>query len=461
VRRLFQARAGAGRLRRLARLLPWELVALAAAVLSFQRLRRGAVSVDPSSLLPVVDSLALLFPLLCLAVVVGVAVRLSGWALRAAHRVRGWRWPAAVWALRRLAAGSRLTLALLAVAGLAVGVIAVGVGVSGTEKAAVLDKGRMFVGTDTTVRLRNTLGDRETVPDALRGRGTLVRVTEVAYEERRGRVLVVDPDTFADGVTWNPDWTGADLGALLGLLGPAEPDGSVPAIQVGDASPRVYAASSDVPPLDVVATTPTFLGRGHADAMMIISRDALAGRDLRGFSRYVWTRDDPATAVRALTEAGEPTAGVLTAVAATDGLPVLVVAWTFDFFVLVGAVLAVVAGAALLVAIEARRRATAVAHALLVRMGLRAGAAYGSQVVELAAIAAGAVLAGLLGGVLVLAVAGHRLDPASWLTPVPVPVGLLPLGLLVTAVSAVAVLAAAAVAVRAAVRAPVRELLRG
>ena len=464
VRGLYQPRRASGRRRRLAsalRWLPWELVAAGAAAVSYLRLRRGAVAVDPGSLLPVVDAVALMFPLLCLAVVVGVMLRLAGAALRAGHRLRGWRVPPALWALRRLAAQHRLVAALLAVAGLAVGVIAIGVGVSGTEKAAVVDKGRVFVGSDAAIRLRIPTGEQHGLPAAVAGTSTVVSMHEVAYGARRGRVLAVDPASFANGVSWNPEWAGGtELTELLARLGPAGPDGRVPAIQVGS-DPMAMYETTEVPPARVVATVPTFVGRGHADGMLVISDQAMAGVDRRAYSRYLFTRGDLATVSRALADAGQPTAGAITAVGATDGLPFLVVAWTFDFFVLIGAVLAAVAAAALLVAVEARRRSTAVAHALLGRMGLRVRALAASHLVELAAIAAAAVAAGLFGGWLVLATAGHRLDPARWLSPEPVPADLLPLAGTVLAVAAAAVVVVAALAVRAALRAPVRELLRG
>jgi putative ABC transport system permease protein len=195
--------------------------------------------------------------------------------------------------------------------------------------------------------------------------------------------------------------------------------------------------------------------------MLVISWDAILGSHQSGFTRYLLTTADVGTAVRELERAGEPTGLVYSADEANDALPFLVVAWTFDFFALLGAVLAAVAAAALLVAIEARRRATAVAHALLARMGLRVRSLYLSYLAELAGLAVAAAAVGLLGGWLVLDVASARLDPVPWLRPIPVPASLLPLTAMVAATAALAVLVVAAVAARAAVRAPVRELLRG
>jgi len=464
VRRRFQPSTGTGVARRAARWMPWELLAAGAAVLSWRRLSDGALVVSAADLLPRVDVLALMFPLMCLAVLVGVGVRLAGPALRAGHRFRGWRLPAVLWAARRAAAQQRLTVALLAVAGLAVGVVAVGVGISATERAAVLDKGRLFVGSDTAVRLLATVPDEDLgigPPAALRGSVTQIGVRDIDLNGERTRVLALDPATVTDGMPWRPEWGGGvGLAELVSRLGPADADGRAPVLAFGATDPQLLTPDG-LAGVRVVGAVDTFPGREHADSMIVMSWEALATGDRRGFTRYVLTRGDTATVVRELEAAGEPTGWVFTAEDTNDALPFLVVAWTFDFFVTLGAVLAAVALAALLVVIEARRRATAVAHALLARMGLRARTLYVSQLVELAALAVCATVLGLFGGWLVLATASTKLDPAPFLSPAPVPASLVPLATLVALVAAAAVLLTAAVATRAAVRAPVRDLLRG
>jgi putative ABC transport system permease protein len=262
-------------------------------------------------------------------------------------------------------------------------------------------------------------------------------------------------------MAWRPEWAGgASLRELAARLGPAGPDGRVPALAVGPLAGERLRLDG-LPPVRVVGTASTFPAAEHAEAMLVMSWDGLALDYRRGFTRTLLTRADSGAAVRELEAAGETTSWVYTATGANDALPFLVVAWTFDFFVLLGTVLAAVAAAGLLVAIEARRRATAVAHALLARMGLRPRGLYASYVAELAGLALAAVAAGLFGGWSVLAVASGKLDPAPWLHPTPVAASLQPLGLAVALAAAVAVLAVAALAVRAALRAPVRELLRG
>lgn len=460
VRRQFQPRRRAHGLR-LLRWVPWELAAAGLAVLSWRRLSAGALVAEPTEPLPRVDVLALLFPLLCLIVVLGVAVRLSGLGLRAGHRLRGWRVPALLWAARRSAAQARLSVALVAVGGLAVGVIAVGVGLAGTERQALQDKGQVFLGSDTAVQLIDSISDDNAVPPALHGEATMIAIRAgLVRGGHKGRVLVVDPATLVDGMPWRKEWSGQDLSDLTGLLGPAGTDGRVPVIQVGSLPPSEFLFDG-LPPMRAVATVPTFPGREHVDGMLVMSWDGFAEGDRRGFTRFVWTRGDPAFAVAELERSGEATARALIASRLTEALPFLVVAWTFDFFVTLGLVLAAVAAAMLLVAVEARRRASVLATGLLRRMGLRTGELFASHTTELAALAAVALGAGLLGGWLVLTIAGHHFDPYPRLSPQPIAASLVPLALLMTLAGVVAVLVVAVIAARSALRGPVRELLRG
>jgi putative ABC transport system permease protein len=496
VRREFQPRRPV-RVVRLLRWVPWEAGAAVLAVLSWRRLAYGALVVNPAEPLPRVDLLALLFPLLCLAVLLGIVARLSGLGLRAGHRLRGWRVPALLWAARRGAAQAKVSVALVVVGGLAVGVMAVGVGLAGTERQSVRDKGQVFLGSDSAVQLLYSVpqdfSQNTSLPPALRGDATKIAVRRGDVQGNRvGRVLVVDPATLADGMPWRPEWANRDLADLVGRLGPPGGDGRVPVIQVGRFVPEDFLFDG-LPPMRAVATVPTFPGREHADGMLVMSWDGFAGGnmagsaggnmagsaggnmagsaggnmagsaggDRRGFTRYVWTRGDPAVAAAELERSGEQVSRVYTAAAAMEALPFLVVAWTFDFFVTLGLVLAAVATATLLVAVEARRRATALATGLLRRMGLRTGTLYASHTAELVAIAAVAIGTGLLGAWWVLAAAGRHFDPYPRLSPSPIAASLVPVGLTVAMGGLIAALVVAVIAARSALRAPVRELLRG
>lgn len=211
----------------------------------------------------------------------------------------------------------------------------------------------------------------------------------------------------------------------------------------------------------MVAEVAAFPGHGNRDGLVVMSGEALSPGQLQTFTQYVWSTSGAQETVSALAAAGVTTYGVDSAAAAVDALPFLAVAWTFDFFVTLGAVLAAVAAATLLVSIEARRRATVLGYALLSRMGLRTRALYASHCAELGALATVAIAIGLAAAWFALAVASRQFDPNPQLRPAPVPVSLAPLAALMVASGAAAVLATAGLAVRSALRAQVRDLLRG
>ncbi|KAA2251219.1 hypothetical protein F0L68_37995 [Solihabitans fulvus] len=440
---------------------PWELLAGGLAVLSWRRLSGGSLTVRPDSLLPTVDVFALAFPVLCIAVLLGLAARLAGWALRASHRRRGWRRPAALWALRRSAAQSRVTLALLAVAGLAIGVIVVGIGVADTQQNSIQDKGLVFAGANTVVRVANNVGDRPELPAPIRGRATRVLWDEPKLDDgRQGRILVVDPATYADGGGWQDRWNGLSLAELLGKLGPADRDGTVPVIQVGSYQPARFVAP-ELAKVRVVATVPVFAGMMRAEGMLVAAWDAVPANVRGEYNQQVWTMSDSASVLKALQDNGMRPGRILRAENTTGHLPFLLIGWVFRFFVVLGSALIAVAAVTLLVSVETRRRSTAVAHALLARMGLRTRALYASHAAELTMLAALALLVGLGGGWLAVRLAGPELDPYPNLHPGTIPASVLPVAFGAVGGAAVAVLLVAAHAVLAARRAPVKELLRG
>lgn len=446
----------------LARRIPWEVLAGVAAVLLWMTSDSHAVRVDPSDSLPDVSLPALAFPLLCIVFIVGIVARSAGWLSRASHRLRGWRNPTVLWALRRTAAQRKVAVVLLAVAGLAIGVIAAGVGIARTERESLADKSWTRVGSDHAVPLKHSASTTESVPASIRGQATRIAFSQVyVHDNIDARILLVDPATFADGAEWRDRWAGESLRDLLVKLDQPTADGSIPVIAVGKYPRSRYVNQGDVVPKTTqVASVPTFPAMGPADGMLVASWKFVTPDMRRSFVQQVLTRGDPAPVVHALNAEGELTTPVIDADSATEALPFLVVAWIFAFFVVLGFALAAVAVVTLLVSVETRRRSTAVAHALLARMGLRARALFATHLVELAILAGTATVVGVGGGWLILALVTRWLDPYPLLSPVPQPASLSAVGLATLTVAAVGVLLVAGYAVRAARRAKVKELLR-
>nr|WP_157529192.1 FtsX-like permease family protein [Kibdelosporangium sp. MJ126-NF4] len=442
--------------------IPWEVVAGAGAVVIWLTGGDHAVRVDTSDLVPDVGLPALAFPVLVMVFFVGVVARLAGFLSRASHRLRGWRNPTVLWALRRTAAQRKVAVALLAVAGLAIGVIAAGVGVSSTARESLEDKSWTRVGSDHAIPLISSAAETAAIPDQLRGRATKIAFTQLYIEGNLGaRIMLVDPDTFADGARWRERWADKDITDLMTALRTPQADGAIPAIVVGGHPLGEFVSHGDyLKKMRTVATVASFPAMGQYEGMIVTSWQWLTPSQRRGFVQQVLTSQDPRQVVDGLTAAGERTGPIVQAKGATEELPFLVVAWIFAFFVVLGFALAAVAVVTLLVSVETRRRSTAVAHALLARMGLHARALLVTHLVELAILAGTATAVGVGGGWFILELITQRLDPFPMVAPVPQPASLQGVGLLTVAVAVAGVVLVAGYAVRAAKRAKVRELLR-
>jgi putative ABC transport system permease protein len=466
VRRRFAPMPRTGQVvRRIPRYLPWEVLAAAGAAVAWADLSAGAVVVG-GDLQPKINLLALAFPLLCLAALVGLVARVGAVLVRTSHRLRRWRNPAVLWALRRTAAQRRVTIALLTVAGLAVGVISVGLGVSWTARDSITAKGLVLVGSDHAITLKRSADAWTEVPEPVRDRATRIARTEMYIRTNvPARFTMVDPGTFAHGARWRDSWGDTDLGTLMRTLddaanaASATGDRTVPVIVVGP-YPLSRFVRGSLPPMRAVATVPTFPGMGHSEGMLVASWRSVSADVLRGYAREVLTRGDPETVTAALNAAGERTGSVFSASRSTEGLPFLIVGWIFAFYVVLGAALVVIAVAMLAVSVETRRRSTAVGHALLTRMGLRARSLFATHATELALLAGTACAVGLAGGWTILRLSVSHLDPYPLLSPLPVPSSLVTLGLVTLGACAFGVAVIAGYAMRAAGRASVRELLR-
>ncbi|MCE6995097.1 ABC transporter permease [Saccharothrix sp. S26] len=434
--REFQVAGRGNRLRAVLTALPWELATAAIAVWAWNRVEHsGLATMTKIGGLPRIDAAALAFPLLVVLTAALLTARLTKWALAASHRVSLWSKPAAQLAIRRLAAGAGPVTGVLLVGVLAVGTMAVGTAVAGSQKTALEVKSGMYTGANTYAQIGPDVTE---LPEPLRGNSTIVGFVK-QYDRT---ALVVDPKTFRDGafpVDIDP--------ALLD-----EP------LRVGSA-PRRQVQLPGLPPLEPTAWVPSFPKLGTSG--WVVPVDRISDRDDVG-SWYVWSSKPLREVTEALSAAGvKMSRNADEKEKAVQGLPFLTIQWTFGFVTALGAVLAVVASIALLLAVEVRRRQNALSGAFSARMGLGPAAMLRSHLLELGAVAAGAVLVGLAASAVSSGVTVPKLDPAPRLTPTPEVPDLLPL-LLTTAVGGVlVVLGAAWIAVRSVRSAKIGELIRG
>jgi putative ABC transport system permease protein len=403
--RIFQRVSSTRRWARVVRVLPWELVTAGLAAPAWLRLAAGIPSSRGLGFLPTVDPIALMFPLLLVLTIAGIAVRVLRAALAVSHRMRWWSRPAVQLAVRRLAAARDAVAGVLVVGVLAVGTLAVGHGVASAENTSLDAKAGTLVGADTVMQVGVELPlGRRTLPPSLAADTTMVATENTTA----GAVLVVDPATFA-GNAWLPD--DGSVQRILGQLAAAGPGA---AIQTGG-SPAGVVRADGLIPLHTIGSTATFPGMPNGFGY-VVARSAVndpAGLD----SWFLWSHRPLAEIVSELDRANISHLNPATRARALDALPFYTVAWTFGFITALGAVLAVVAAAALLLTVEARRRENAMSAILAVRMGLRPRSLVVSHVVELGALGVFAAAAGAAVGLTGGAVAATHLDPASWLPP--------------------------------------------
>ncbi|PXY22939.1 permease [Prauserella muralis] len=413
VHREFQLSRAAQRRRglRLLALLPWELATAGFAVLGWNRLSAYGGTSGAADPLPQVDPIALTYPVSVVLTVGLLAARVAWLALRASHRVRLWSRPPLQLAIRRLAGARAPVTGVLVIGVLAVGTLAVGTSIAAGQQQALRDKSGMFVGADTRVDTEPTVGRGEVpLPEPIRHRSTVVgQLTGTGSV-----VLVVDPATFQDAA-WTGHLPAEQTRALLDRLGGGAA-GTVPALRIGH-TPGQSTELPGLPDARAVADLEMFPLIGSQPGY-VVSRASLSAEQLDSIPRWTVLSSAPlSTVTQAFAQAGLAHPNAVSRATALDALPFYLVGWTFSFVTVLGAVLGVVAVLALLVAVEVRRRQNALAGVLALRMGLRPRALLGSHLVEVGALAAFAVLTGVVSGITVAGVSVRRFDPARWLPP--------------------------------------------
>jgi putative ABC transport system permease protein len=450
----------------------WEaLVLVLAAAALYELQTRGGQPVQVPGEPARVDRLLVLFPLLLIAGLAGLAARGAGRLLaegtrplRAGAPPR----PAAFLAVRRLAAAPRLVLLLVTGSALAIGILGYAGILVASTRAAANDKARVLVGSDTSVATRAPAEGLDG-GDLAATRVQRVRGVTLAPDGVPVDLLAVDPATFAAAVHWDAAYAAEPLGVLLRRLD-ADPAvaGQVPMLLAGPAVPAAGAVEVGATglPLATVGSAAVFPGMSRADRpLLVVSAARLstwarhAGAPLAA-EHEVWTREDPAVVVTALRRAGTVPAAVRTASTVMRTPAFLAVSWTFSMLQALGALAGLVALVGLVLYVQARQRGRLVAYALARRMGLSRGAHLRSVALELAAM----LLFGFVLGITLALAASwlvyRRLDPMPELPPglhLRLPGALLGLTLLGVAAAAVA---GAVLVQRGADRANVAEVMR-
>ena len=410
---------------------PWELVLIALSLLILQRLRSGGAVVVDRSLGTEAPSLLLFaFPLAFLAgfvaLIARVAVLLLGWARK---RSGAWGTPAFL-AVHRLAARSRLTMLLIAAAGLCLGLFVQAQTVARSMQTTVDAKAGVYVGSDVQARIDSVNATPERFP---------LPVTRAVRRLQAGELrpgvpfdlLAIDPETFDSAAFWDPGFSPDPLETLLGGL--QEPSGgTLPVLMASapNAFPDSITLDRQTLPIRIVGRADAFPGMTSLRPLVVVDArhlvDAFEGAPspLTGpnASHELWIRGTPRAARGALAELDYTPSLVLTADEVKDISYIAAVIDTFLVMNGLGVLAALLVFAAMLMYLQTRQRSEIVSYGLSLRMGMRSSRHLIAIAIEVGAMLVIAYVAGTA-----LAVAAARLtvpllDPIEAIPPAPITV---------------------------------------
>lgn len=473
------ARAGVRR-------VPWEAVALAlAAAGAYQVLVRGpgAGRLDGQS----VDLLVVVFPLLAIAGLVGLAARGLRRLLPRLGRTgapSAGRLSVAVWlAARRVGRAGPPALLLVTGTACALGVLVYALALAASSRTSTEAKTAALVGSAATadVDLPDDL-DALPEPGALPAGATLVWRGSARAQPGRNpaSVLAVDPRSFPAAARWRASFAAEPLDDLLARI--SKPGGPLPVLLTGRADrlelvPRsgVLSLQGLTLPYEVVARTAAFPGSGDRPLTFVADVRQLSPRLVEGplpaglvplpggLRPELWSSAGPrgvAAAVAALGVAGADALEVVTPEQVAARPDLLAQRWILDYLVALGVGAGLLAAAGLLLHLDQRRAARATAYALTRRMGLPRRAAAAAVALEVGGLLGTAMALGVAAALPAVWLVALRLDPLPQLAPAP-RVVLPGAALAVTAAALlVAVAAGTAVLQWRADRADVGEVLR-
>jgi putative ABC transport system permease protein len=452
---------------RLAR-APWEVLVLALAGASlYEILTRGTAPVQAGTNAPAkVDVLLLLFPILFIAGLAGLASRGVRRLLPWARAVGSRRGPVLYFTTRRLAGASGIALALVTASALAVGILAYAGALTASVTATSHAKAEVATGSDAAVAFPND----PTIPSGLRAATKVTRIEGLIWFPSQQSVagLAIDRQTFARGAYWDRGFADRSLPDLLRLLAPPS-SGPIPVLIAGGDVPArgsllsvgAASASNEVNlPVRVVATVKAFPGQQPNTPLVVIDQDAAARGKLVGVV-WLWAKGDPRQTFAAVQRAGLPTLAQSSVQDVQQQTPdFLALSWAFAFLKALGIMTGLIALGGVLLYLEARQRQREISYVLSRRMGLTRGAHRLSVALELAGMLLIAFVIGSVLAAVAARVISGKLDPLPVLPPAPV----FRLPLPSFGLTALALLLAAVVGAwrvqRAADRAAVSEVMR-
>jgi hypothetical protein len=329
-------------------------------------------------------------------------------------------------AIHRLAAGTLVTVLLVAAAGLSIGLFLHSRAVVRSLQETVDAKAHVFVGSDVQAWVS---------PDVEAPAGFRYPITRVTRIRDAGTLpgeanefdlLAVDPATLREAGYWNDSFSELSFNALVSRLERGE--GPIPVIVAGNTEARFDRMDLNQRPLDVtiVARTRAFPGMLGHRPLLVMPREALVEAYGRGdplsssnSRAELWIRGPAPEIVDAVAALDINPFQVLTAARVKDIPYVAAVVQTFAVLNSLGLAAAVLVVAALLMYLEARQRSQLVAYGLSARMGMSPTSHAWSLTTEIGAMLLAALILGAAAGLVGAYLVGPYLDPLTSVPPGP------------------------------------------
>jgi putative ABC transport system permease protein len=373
-----------------------------------------------------IDLVVVALPVLVVAFVVLVVVEALGWAVRLLGR-RGERLPVELFlAARRLASGSLAVRLVAGSLGIGIGLLVFALAITATLDRTLDVRLATSVGGASSLTLLDDLPPTYQAP---------APTTVIAESDTRlmpgavqGRVIAIDPATYADAVTWS-DQFGLGVDEVLAAL--AEPsDESIPVIAIeGEPVPSegVFGLTRSYP-YRVVATVRGFPTAGNRKVSLLTSAEAIeayaaevgnegARPPLEAFRDKAVSQANAAALTESLDDAGVRYRDVVSQLELRQEPSIVATRSAFGYLGAIGITAAAAACVALGLFLSARRRSRALTGVITRSMGLSAPRAATISAFELGSMLLVSVGAGFVAAPLVVSRLAPRFDPAPGRPP--------------------------------------------